>query len=188
MNTLFPLEPLFPPGFLYFPDFLSVEEEASLLEIISTITLETFNFHGYEAKRNVASFGSGWSFTQQAISKGADIPPEFDGMLQKVAAQLHVSKGDFAQLLVTEYPPGSVINWHRDAPPYGYITGISLNADCVFRLRPYDKAKQGRKSTVSFTASRRSLYVMQGESRSSWEHSTAPVKETRYSITLRTLR
>jgi len=188
MDTLFPLEPVFPPGFLYLPDFLSVEEEARLLQTISKIELKTFNFHGYEARRNVASFGAGWSFSKQAVSIGPDIPPDFDKLLQKIAEQLKVSKDAFGQLLVTEYPPGSVINWHRDAPPYDFIVGISLNADCIFRLRPHDKRKQGRKSIISFNVSRGSMYVMKGISRSDWEHSTAPVKQTRYSITLRTLR
>src|SRR5215218_9494473 len=188
MNTLFPLEPVFPPGFIYLPDFLSVEEEQHLLQTISRIELKTFNFHGYEARRNVASFGVGWSFSKQAVSVGPAIPQDFDKLLHTVAAQLKVSKEDFGQLLVTEYPPGSVINWHRDAPPYNFIVGISLGDDCIFRLRPYDKTKQGRKSAVSFTVSRRSMYVIQGASRTDWEHSTSPVKKTRYSITLRTLR
>ena len=188
MDTLFPLEPVFPPGFFYFPDFLSAEEEVHLLQTISKIELKKFNFHGYEARRNVASFGTGWSFSKQAVSIGPGIPPDFDKLLQKLAEQLEVSKNDFGQLLVTEYPPGSVINWHHDAPAYDFIVGISLNADCSFRLRPHDKIKQGRKSIISFNVSHRSMYVMKGISRNDWEHSTAPVKQTRYSITLRTLR
>jgi hypothetical protein len=35
---------------------------------------------------------------------------------------------------------------------------------------------------------RRSLYVIGEEARTEWEHSTAPVENTRFSITLRTLR
>jgi alkylated DNA repair dioxygenase AlkB len=93
-----------------------------------------------------------------------------------------------AELLVTEYPPGSVINWHRDAPPFDVIAGISLSADCTFKLRPHEKEKQNRKSILSFPVKRRSLYLIQGEARTNWQHSIAPVKEMRYSITLRTLR
>jgi alkylated DNA repair dioxygenase AlkB len=188
MTTLFPLEPLYPPGFVYVPDFLSLEEEQRLLETVYTIDLKAFNFHGYEAKRAVASFGAGWSFAQQALVKGPDIPTEFNELVQKVADKAHLMKTDFAQLLVTEYPVGSVINWHRDAPPYGIIAGVSLLADCTFRLRPHRKEEQGRKSLLSFTVARRSLYVMQGASRTGWEHSTLPVREKRYSVTLRTLR
>jgi alkylated DNA repair dioxygenase AlkB len=94
----------------------------------------------------------------------------------------------FAELLVTAYPPGAVINWHRDAPPFDIVVGISLLEDCTFKLRPHNKEKRGKKSVISLLVRRRSLYCLQGEAREDWEHSTAPVKSTRYSITLRTLK
>jgi hypothetical protein len=50
MNTLFPLDPGYPPGFDYFPGFLSGEEEAALIERVSRIELHSFNFQGFEAK------------------------------------------------------------------------------------------------------------------------------------------
>jgi alkylated DNA repair dioxygenase AlkB len=95
---------------------------------------------------------------------------------------------NFAELLLTEYPEGSVINWHRDAPPFGLIAGISLLSDCTFRLRPHDKAKQNRRSIISLPVRRRSLYIISESARTDWQHSIAPVKQTRFSITLRTLR
>jgi alkylated DNA repair dioxygenase AlkB len=88
---------------------------------------------------------------------------------------------------LTEYPVGAVINWHRDAPPFDIIAGISLHSDCVFKLRPYDKAKQGRRSVISIPVKRRSLYIIRDTARTDWEHSIAPVNDVRYSITLRTL-
>ncbi len=188
MENLFPEAPLFPAGFVYVPDFLSTSEEAELYQAISKLELHTFLFQGYEAKRKVASFGYDYSFEKRTLSKGKGIPPVFNGVLEKVAKFLSMSKKDFAELLVTEYPVGSVINWHRDAPPFELIAGLSLLADCTFRLRPQDKTKQSRKSMISFPVRRRSLYIMQGPSRSEWQHSTTPVKAVRYSITLRTLR
>ncbi|MDQ3846280.1 MAG: alpha-ketoglutarate-dependent dioxygenase AlkB, partial [Bacteroidota bacterium] len=74
MNTLFPIEPTLPEGFLYLPDFISEEEERELLGQIGNTTLHTFHFQGYEAKRRVASFGYDWSFEKQQLSKGKDIP------------------------------------------------------------------------------------------------------------------
>lgn len=62
METLFPLTSAFPPGFEYLTEFLDRAEEASLLKAIAGIDLHTFNFHGYEAKRRVASFGYDYSF------------------------------------------------------------------------------------------------------------------------------
>lgn len=188
MNTLFPTAPVLPPRFLYHPDFITAEEEAALMEIIGGIEVHPFRFQGYEAKRKVASFGYDWSFEKQQLSRGKEIPRAFDPLLEKLAARLSMSREHFAELLVTGYPPGAVINWHRDAPPFDLIAGISLLADCTFRLRPYEKQKQGRRSVISFPVQRRSLYVMQGEVRTDWQHSTLPVKETRYSITLRSLR
>src|SRR5215211_5286977 len=186
MNSLFPVEPQYPEGFSYFPDFLNKEEEALLIQDISEIELHSFHFQGYEAKRKVASFGYDWSFEKRILSKGKDIPKQFYSLIKKVAERVSVPAEEFAELLVTEYPPGSVINWHRDAPPFDLIAGISLQTNCVFRLRPHDVTKQGRGAIISFPVQRRSLYVMHGPARTDWQHSITPVKEVRYSITLRT--
>jgi len=105
-----------------------------------------------------------------------------------VSRQISVAANQFAELLVIEYPPGAVMNWHRDAEPFDLIAGISIMEDCTFRLRPQEKAKQTRTSVISFPVKRRSLYVMKGPARTDWQHSVTPVKQTRYSITLRTLK
>jgi alkylated DNA repair dioxygenase AlkB len=188
MDTLFPIEPVFPMGFEYFPDFISEEEELLLLQKVKETEVHPFIFQGYTANRKVASFGYDYSFTNRKLSEGKRIPGEFDFLLRKVAEKTGVNATDFAELLVTEYPPGSVINWHRDAPPFDIIAGISLLSDCIFRLRPQEKTKQTRSNIISLPLERRSLYIIQGPSRSEWQHSIAPVKETRYSITLRTLK
>jgi alkylated DNA repair dioxygenase AlkB len=185
---LFPITKMLPSGFSYEPDFITVDEEADLVDYIGKIQLHTFKFQGFEAKRRVASFGYDYSFESRAISPGASIPANFDPLAAKVASYLQIEKIAFVELLVTEYPIGSVINWHRDAPPFGVIAGISLLTDCTFRLRPHLPSQQNRKSIISFPVSRRSLYTMQGEVRNNWQHSISPVKSMRYSITLRTLR
>ena len=188
MDTLFPLETNFPPGFSYFPDFLTIKEERELRNEIAKLELHNMVFQGFEAKRKVASFGYDWSFEKRILSKGKEIPASFRVLMNKVAEHLSIDPADFAELLVTEYPIGSVINWHRDAPPFDLIAGISLLSDCVFKLRPHDKAKQNRGAVISVPVKSRSLYSMSGVAKTEWQHSIAPVKEVRYSITLRTLR
>ena len=188
MNTLFPLNSAYPEGFSYSPDFLTENEELKLYKEITKINLRSFNFQGYEARRKIASFGYDYSFENGSLSKGKSIPPIFDFLIEKVSRHLFVTQGEFAELLVTEYPVGSVINWHRDAPPFDLIAGISLMADCTFRLRPNDKAKQTRSSVISFPVRHRSLYVLKGTARTDWQHSITPVTQIRYSITLRTLK
>ncbi|GEO07639.1 alpha-ketoglutarate-dependent dioxygenase AlkB [Segetibacter aerophilus] len=188
MNTLFPIEPAYPEGFTYVQNFITTDEEIELYRQVLKIDLHNFNFQGFTANRKVASFGYDYSFDNGSLTAGKEIPASFDFLVDKVNKHLRLAPGKFAELLVTEYPPGSVINWHRDAPPFDIIAGISIMADCNFRLRPQDKAKQGRGSVISFPVHRRSLYIIQGPARTEWQHSISPVKETRYSITLRTLR
>lgn len=188
MNTLFPLEPIYPDGFSYYTQFISEEEEEFLLNEISKIELHTFTFQGHEAKRRVASFGYDYSFEKSSLQKGNDIPETFDFIIEKVSKKALIPSSAFKELLVTEYPAGSMINWHRDAPPFDIIAGISLSSNCEFKLRPYEKDKQNRKSTITLTVERRSLYIIQGSARTEFQHSITPVKNNRYSITLRTLR
>lgn len=188
METLFALKPIWPQGFNYFDNFLTATEEAKLIHEIANIELHAFSFQGYEAKRKVASFGYDYNFDKRSLTKGKSIPHCFDALIRKVGKTLGVDETDFGELLVTEYPIGSVINWHRDAFPFDLIAGVSLGADCTFRLRPHDKAKQGRSSVISFPVRQRSLYVIQGPARIEWQHSIAPVTSVRYSITLRTLK
>jgi alkylated DNA repair dioxygenase AlkB len=188
VNTLFPLEQQLPPGFKYFPEFISSEEEKQLILTVQELSLHPFMFHGFEAKRKVSSFGYDYSFTQKILTKGLEIPVQFSPLIQKVGTAAGLLPNKFVELLVTEYPPGAVINWHRDAPPFGLVAGISLNNDCIFKLRPQDKKLQVRANVISLPVRRRSLYIMDGASRSEWQHSILPVKSLRYSITLRTLK
>lgn len=188
MQTLFSIDADLPQGFSYTPDFVSVEEEAELLKLISQFELHAFQFHGYEGKRKVVSFGYDWSFEKRTLSKGKEIPKEFGWLIQRTAHYLNINESDFAELLITEYPVGSVINWHRDAPPFEIIAGISLLSDCDFRLRPHDKKRQGKKFIRSLKIAPRSLYIIKDAARSEWEHSTKAVERVRYSITLRTMR
>ena len=188
MNTLFPLEPNLPAGFNYYPDFLSADEETKLRKEISKLDLHNLNYHGFKANRKTASFGYDYNFENNNLSKGKNIPFEFDWIIEKTAKYIAVETGRFAEMLVTQYPEGAVINWHRDVPQFDLIAGISLLTDCIFKLRPYDKEKQTRASILSFPVQRRSLYTMQNEARWNWQHSIAPVKQPRYSITFRTFK
>jgi alkylated DNA repair dioxygenase AlkB len=188
VEELFPVRLKLPEGFSYYSNFLTMEEEQELISLIAGIELHPMIFQGFEAKRKVASFGYDYSFDSRRLTKGNEIPSNLHWLVSKVANYIELSAGSIAELLITEYPVGSVINWHRDAPPFDIIAGISLLSDCTFKLRPHDKARQTRKATISFPVERRSLYVMSGISREEWQHCTAPVAAIRYSITLRTLK
>src|SRR5688572_32265118 len=113
METLFDISPTLPPGFSYFPDFLTTEEEELLHQQILKIDLHNMIFQGFEAKRKTASFGYDYSFDKRQLTKGKEIPRSFSSLIQRVGEKVEVKVEDFAELLVTEYPVGSVINWHK---------------------------------------------------------------------------
>jgi alkylated DNA repair dioxygenase AlkB len=100
----------------------------------------------------------------------------------------------FAMALINEYPPGAPIGWHRDAPQYDIVAGISLLSSCRMQLRPYvsprHAATQGRRRTATheITLEPRSAYLMTGEARNAYEHHIPAVTALRYSITFRTMR
>ena len=94
--------------------------------------------------------------------------------------------GAFVQGLLIRYDPGAGIGWHRDRPQYGVVAGISLGSEVTLRLRR--RIERGGFSRAALVLPPRSLYLLADEARDGWEHSIAPVAETRRSITLRTLR
>src|SRR5687767_2858970 len=97
---LFPTERKYPPGFSYLPEFLTIKEEEFLLQTIARLELHAFNFHGYEAKRRVASFGYDYSFTNRSLTKGLDIPDEFQALIDRVGNELQIAREKIAELLV----------------------------------------------------------------------------------------
>jgi alkylated DNA repair dioxygenase AlkB len=92
---------------------------------------------------------------------------------------------------IIEYSVGSPIGWHRDIPHFGVVVGISLGAACRIRLRKYGRPRSKnlkRDEILSMELQPRSIYLMSGASRETWQHSIPPVKKLRYAIMMRTLR
>lgn len=89
-----------------------------------------------------------------------------------------------AEILVQRYPVGSTIGWHRVAPAFRLVVGVSLGGSCRMRFRSVKDSKH----TTEVTLAPRSAYVLQGPVRWAWQHSIPPTKEERYSITFRSLR
>jgi alkylated DNA repair dioxygenase AlkB len=96
-----------------------------------------------------------------------------------------ISPEALVEALVQRYPPGSTIGWHRDAPAFGIVVGISLLGPA--RLR-FQRGRRERRRTWELQLEPRSGYVLSGDARRSWEHSIPATKELRYSVTFRTLR
>lgn len=169
--------PLNPPGFSYQSEFISIEEERALLKELERVPLHKFQWDGYDSKRRVKGY------TQES-----GMPAPLRVILERVSKFAKVKLEKIDHLLISEYIPGTGIGWHRDKGPYDKIIGISLGSSAQFRLRKVGPEKNKRKwERFSLLAEPRSLYIMSDESRTRWQHSVAPVKELRYSITMRTI-
>jgi alkylated DNA repair dioxygenase AlkB len=182
-----------PSGFLYRDDFITAGEEASLAAEIARVEFSTFEMRGVVARRRVAFYGRSYDAGSARVTP--PIPPFLFPLREKIARWAGVDPDAFAMALINEYAPGAPIGWHRDAPQYGIVGGVSLLSSCVMKLRPYVPAAahaslHGRKRTAThaITLERRSGYVMEGEARNGYEHHIPAVTTLRYSITFRTLR
>jgi alkylated DNA repair dioxygenase AlkB len=183
--AFFDTGPTLPDGFRYQPELVSRAAEASLVEELRSLPLREFEFHGYTGRRRVVSYGWHYSFTDEALRKGDDIPPFLLALRALAASFAGMEAAKLQHVLVTEYGAGAGIGWHRDKDVFGEIIGISLLAPCVFRLRRKAGSTWERASVV---AEPRSAYLLSGPSRTEWEHSIPPVDALRYSITYRNLR
>ena len=185
-GTLF--GPAVPDGFHYRADFVTASEELELAAALERVSFADFEMRGVIAKRRVAFFGR---------SYGRDVVPPIPEFLlplrAAVAGWAGIEPGAYVMALVNEYRPGSPIGWHRDAPQYGQVAGVSLLSSCRMRFRPYAAPPHGpaevrRRTTHEIVLEPRSAYLMTGAARASYEHHVPPVASLRYSITFRTLR
>jgi alkylated DNA repair dioxygenase AlkB len=178
-----------PRGFHYRDDFITGAEELSLLDGMADIAFSDFEMRGVVARRRVAFFGQSYD---RKIER--PIPESLWPLRAKVAEWAGIASEAFAMVLINEYRPGTPIGWHRDAPQYDIVAGVSLLSDCRMKFRPYvhPAARTAigarRTATHEIQLTRRSAYVMTGESRTSYEHHIPAVSTLRYSITFRTLR
>lgn len=172
----------FPAGFVYTPDFITPDEEAELLASIEKMEFSQVRMRGVVARRRVRQFGWRYSFETYKLTEGATIPEFLAPLQARAAALAGLGTDALSEALVTEYTPGATIGWHRDAPMFGIVIGVSLRSSCTFKLR---RGEGERPLAIELAP--RSVYVLDGEARRDWQHSIPATRSLRYSITFRTL-
>ncbi|ASP88813.1 alpha-ketoglutarate-dependent dioxygenase AlkB (plasmid) [Sinorhizobium meliloti] len=174
-----------PEGFRYQAGIVPQKLQEALLEALPELPFKPFDFHGYEGKRRVVSFGWKYNFDTETVRRIDAIPPLLLPLRQLAADFAGLPAEGLQQALVTEYDVGAPIGWHRDKAVFGDVVGISLLASCTFRLR---RKLTGRWERTSVILEPGSAYLLSGAARSEWEHSIPPVERLRYSVTFRELR
>jgi alkylated DNA repair dioxygenase AlkB len=181
---LFGAESTLPEGFVYQLEFISRSEESALLEAIGALALEDAKYKAYTARRRVAYFGFDYDFSANRLGEAAPVPEFLHPLREKMARWMGLEPAAFVHALVSEYRPGTPLGWHRDAPDFDRVAGVSLGGSARMRLRPYPAAKE---KPLVLELEPRSAYQMNGAARWRWQHSISATRELRYSITFRTL-
>ena len=182
-----------PDGFVYRPEFISASEEGDLAAAIQQLQFEEIRMHGVVAKRRTVQFGRHYGFDSFKLTDAPPIPAFLLPLRARVAEFAGCDAAALEEALVTEYQPGAQIGWHRDAPPFDAVVGVSLLGDCTMQFRPWPVIKTadaGRKrgKPLAQLLAARSAYILRGPVRTQWQHHIPPAKVLRYSITFRTLR
>jgi alkylated DNA repair protein (DNA oxidative demethylase) len=176
-----------PSGLVYVPDLISADEEHRLLEQLERLDFNEIRMHGVVAKRTARHYGIDYDYERRAIVREVDPVPDWILPVRTAAAAMAgLPPADLAEVLVQRYPEGAQIGWHRDAPMFETVLGVSLLAPARMRFRR--DVPGGERETYEMTLEPRSGYVLAGEARTKWQHHIPPAKSLRYSITFRTLR
>jgi alkylated DNA repair dioxygenase AlkB len=175
-----------PGGLRYERDFITPEEEAELLAQIGRLPLREAKYKAYTAKRRIAVFGSAYDFETYELGPAPPIPPFLHPLRNRISSLVSIPVDAFPHALINEYRPGTQLGWHRDVPEFELVVGVSLAGAGRMRFRRYPPEKGARVFVLDLEP--RSVYVLRDEIRWRWQHSVAPAKELRYSVTFRTRR
>jgi alkylated DNA repair protein (DNA oxidative demethylase) len=174
-----------PQGLVYRPELIPVDEEAGLLGEFEALRFDPIVLHGRTARRTARHYGLDYDYESRTPLPGEPVPDWLLPARERAAEVSGHQPEEFVEILVQRYPPESTIGWHRDAPAFDTVVGISLGGSS--RLR-FQRGKRENRRVWEVTLAPRSGYVLRGEVRRFWEHSIPPATEERYSITFRTLR
>jgi DNA oxidative demethylase len=175
-----------PEGLVYREEFVDAGEERRLLALFETLDFRTVTMRGQTARRTVRHYGLDYDYESGELVPAEPLPAGMTWLRDRCAALMDREPDDLVQILVSRYPEGAGIGWHRDAPMFGSrIAGVSLRAPCRMR---FQRTVAGERSVAAIELAPRSAYLLAGKARWSWQHSIPATKELRYSVTFRTLK
>jgi alkylated DNA repair protein (DNA oxidative demethylase) len=175
-----------PEGLTYVPEFITEAEHHAIVSALEQLAFREVQMRGQIARRRVIHFGWDYDYSGWSIHPTTPPPPWLDDLARRCAESAHIQRESLEQFLVARYPAGATIGWHRDAPMFGTpVIGVSFCAPCAMKFRR--RRDDDGFDLYSRLLEPRSLYILDGAARGSWQHSIPPIKGLRYSITMRTL-
>jgi alkylated DNA repair dioxygenase AlkB len=189
-GSLFDPAAFLPQGLAYEAEFIDRDDERTLIDVIAALPLREARYKEYTARRRVYAFGSRFDFDAYQLKPQpiGVLPAPLQRLRERLAAWAGVAPDDFVHVMVAEYTPGTPLGWHRDAPDYELIAGVSLGSAARLRFRPWPPRDPKKDDILTLDLAPRSAYRMAQIARWGWQHSVPPVPGLRYSVTMRTVR
>ena len=152
------------PGLTLLPNFITEEEEQSLLTTIDNENWDT------TLRRRVQHYGYRYDYRKRSANNESYLGPmpEWATSLCKKVAEIGVFPKTPQQLIINEYVTTQGISWHTDAATFGPVIGtLSLLETWEMELsRSY---KPGKPSNI-ISLPKRSLTIMEGIARYKYFH------------------
>lgn len=164
-----PISPI--NGLNYIDNFVSEEEEATLMEHIDASPWDT------TLKRRTQHYGSKYSYTKGDVAQPAPPIPEWCNFLMDRLMEQDIIQVRPDQLIINEYQPGQGIGPHVDsvASFADGIVSISLGSNIMMDF----KHKTSSESEQLYLK-KRSMLALHKEARYDWRHSIAGKKNDHY--------
>jgi alkylated DNA repair dioxygenase AlkB len=176
------------PGFTLQPDYVSADEERSLVEHVDSEPWQT------DWRRRIQQYGLGYGSDSNSPQWLRDFPAWLVPLAERVAVDAQMERFP-ENCVVNEYIPPLGIAPHKDYAAFGpTIACVSLGSDIVL-----DLIHPKKNLRVPVYVPTRSFWVISGEARSEWLHGIASRlndvlagqrrrRARRISITFRTAR
>ena len=104
-----------PEGLMYVTGFLTEAEERDVLAVLATFELHPYVLHDTPSRRLVRSLGLALVAGAGDAGPAAPIPAGLEWLRKRCATLMGREPEELADLLVTRYPPGAGIGWHRSS-------------------------------------------------------------------------
>jgi alkylated DNA repair dioxygenase AlkB len=172
-----------PDGFAYFPDALTRPEAEWLAGKLLELPFERREMRGRLTKRKTYCFGRDYDPQRRSLRPMPTVPEWLDPVRDRCAELARSRAEDFTQAIVSLYGErdakiGPHVDHHRFGP---VVLGLSL-------LSPVEMKFEREGVRFVRTIEPGSVYVIGGEARWLWKHSTGRVSSPpRLSVTFRSL-
>ena len=125
-----------PEGLVYDAELISEDEEREILALLDEMEFHAVTMRGQTARRTVRHFGFDYGYESWELTPAEPLPSSLEWLRDRCAELAELPPDELAQTLVSRYPPGATIGWHRDAPMFGAkVVGVSLGSACRLRFQ-----------------------------------------------------